>query len=116
MHELAVTRSILKIVLDNTEKNGSSRVRKIFLQIGELRNLEEDWIQHYFDQISKGTPAEKAKIHVNKVPVVFKCKTCNKEFSASFREERKILCSHCQSFEYDLLSGREFIIEKIEVE
>ena len=116
MHELAVTRSILKIVLEHTEKNKSSRVRTIFLKIGELRNLEEDWIQRYFDQISKGSPAENAKIHVTQVPVVFICKLCNKEFSAAFRDDTKILCPHCNGFEYDLLSGREFIIEKVEVE
>jgi hydrogenase nickel incorporation protein HypA/HybF len=115
MHELAVTRSILKLVLDHAEKNGGHTVRKIFLKIGEMRTLEEDWIQRYFDQISKGSPAENAKIIVIKVPVVFLCKICNKEFSANFREDRKILCSHCNSFEYDLLSGRELLIEKIEV-
>ena len=116
MHELAVTRSILKIVLDHTEKSGALKVRQIFLRIGEMRNLEEDWIQRYFNQISKGSHAENAIIHFIKVPVVFICKLCNKEFFASFREDKKILCSHCNSFEYDLLSGREFIIEKIEVE
>jgi hydrogenase nickel incorporation protein HypA/HybF len=116
MHELAVTRSILKIVLDHTEKNGGKRVRKIFLQIGEIRNLEEEWIQRYFDKISTGSLAENAEIKVIKVPVVFLCKICKNEFSASFREEKKILCSHCNSFEYDLLTGREFIIEKIEIE
>ena len=116
MHELAVTRSILKIVLDHAEKNGALKVRQIYLKIGEMRNLEEEWIQRYFDQISKGTNAENAIIHVIKVPVVFTCKICKNEFAANLMEDKKILCSHCNSFEYDLLSGREFIIEKIEIE
>jgi hydrogenase nickel incorporation protein HypA/HybF len=116
MHELAVSRSILQIVLDHTGKNGAHKVRKIFLKIGEMRNLEEDWIQRYFNQISKGSNAENAIIHVIKVPVVFICKICHKEFYASFKEDRKILCSHCNGFDYDLLSGREFIIDKIDVE
>ena len=58
MHELAVTKSILQLVLDETEKNQAKEILKIQLVIGEMRNLEEEWIQRYFDYISKGTIAE----------------------------------------------------------
>jgi hydrogenase nickel incorporation protein HypA/HybF len=115
MHELAVTKSILKLVLEQAAQNGGKEVLKIYLLIGEMRNLEEDWIQRYFDYISDGTIAEKAVIKVNKVPVMFQCKICGCQFTADYREDKKILCSHCNSFEYDLLSGRELIIEKMEL-
>jgi hydrogenase nickel incorporation protein HypA/HybF len=115
MHELAVTKSILKLVLDHTTRHGGTQVLKIHLVIGEMRNLEEDWIQHYFDYISKGTPAEKAVIKVKKVPVGFLCSSCGKNFAADVRQEQKILCPYCNSFEYDLATGRELIVEKVEV-
>jgi hydrogenase nickel incorporation protein HypA/HybF len=115
MHELAVTKSILKLVLDHTAQNRGTQVLSIHLVIGEMRNLEEDWVQRYFDYISKGTPAEKAVIKVTKVPVGCLCSTCGKHFTADFKQEQKILCPHCNSFEYDLVAGRELIVEKIEV-
>jgi hydrogenase nickel incorporation protein HypA/HybF len=116
MHELAVTKSILKLALEHTVQHGGSRVISIRLAIGEMRNLEEDWIQRYFDYISKGTAAEKAVIKVRKIPVVFLCKDCRQEFTANLKEDKKMLCSHCGSFEYDLLTGRELIVEQLEVQ
>jgi len=115
MHELAVTKSILKLALEHTARNGSGEIVSIHLAIGEMRNMEEEWLQRYFEHISKGTVAGRAVIKVRKIPVVFLCKKCGKEFTANFKEDKKILCPHCGSFEYDLLTGRELIIEQLEV-
>jgi len=115
MHELAVTKSILKLALEHTHQNHGECVISIFLIIGEMRNLEQDWIQRYFDYISKETAAEGAVINVKKVPVIFLCKSCEKQFTTNLKEDKKILCPHCSSFEYDLVSGREFIVEKLEI-
>jgi len=115
MHELAVTKSILKIAVDQAEQNGGTLVLSIYLIIGEMRNLEEDWIQRYFDYISQGTPAENAVIKVRKVPVFFLCKACGRQFTGNLKENKKLLCPHCSSFEYDLVSGRELIVEKVEI-
>jgi hydrogenase nickel incorporation protein HypA/HybF len=115
MHELAVTKSILKVALDHTAQHGGKQVLSIHLRIGEMRNLEQDWIQRYFDYISQGTPAEKAVIKVAKVPVEFRCQACERAFTANFHAEQKILCAHCGSFEYDLVSGRELVVEKVEI-
>jgi hydrogenase nickel incorporation protein HypA/HybF len=115
MHELAVTKSILKIALDTADQNGGNEILSIRLAIGEMRNLEEEWIQRYFDYISKGTKAEKAVIKVRKIPVVFLCKGCGRQFHGNLKEDGKLLCSHCGSFEYDLFTGRELIVEQLEV-
>lgn len=115
MHELAVTKSILKLVLDHAAEHGATQVLSIELVIGEMRNLEQEWIQRYFDFISKGTAAEKAIIKVRKVPVDFLCSMCKRHFTADIKQERQILCPHCNSFDYDLVTGRELIVEKVEV-
>lgn len=114
MHELAVTKSILKLALDHAAQHGAQRVLAIHLLIGEMRNLEEDWIQRYFDYISNGTAAEHAVIKVKKVPVVFRCKSCQQTFTPNLKEDKPMLCTHCGSFEYDLVSGRELVVEQLE--
>jgi hydrogenase nickel incorporation protein HypA/HybF len=115
VHELAVTKSILKLVLDHAAQHGGREVLRIRLAVGEMRNLEEDWIQRYFDRISRGTPAEHAVIQVRKVPVAFLCKACGKQFTANLREDKKLVCAHCASFSYDLVSGRELTVETVEI-
>ncbi|UWG95911.1 hydrogenase maturation nickel metallochaperone HypA [Dehalobacter sp. DCM] len=115
MHELAVSKSILSLVLKNAEQKKANKVLAIYLAIGEMRKLEQDWLQRYFDYISKGTIAEGVHIEVKKVPVVFECKLCGKEFSVNLHEDKKLLCPFCDGFEYTLLSGRELLVEKMEV-
>ena len=115
MHELAVTKSILRLVLNAAGDIKASKVQAIYLTVGEMRNLEEDWIQRYFDYISKNTIAEGARIKVKKIPVVFSCKQCGKEFTANIHEDKMTVCPHCSSEDYSLLSGRELIVENMEV-
>ena len=115
MHELAVTKSILKLVLDHAAQHQAVQVLSIDLVIGEMRNLEQDWIQRYFDYISRGTPSEGAQIRVRKVPLDFLCVSCGQHFTADVHQEQRILCPHCGGFEYDLYAGRELIVEKVEV-
>lgn len=115
MHELAVTKSILKLVLNQVELHDGKEVVKIHLVIGEMRNLEEEWLQRYFDYIAKGTPAAGAVIQVTKKPVRFACKACGNTFGANLHADQKLVCSHCGSFEYDLASGRELLVEQVEI-
>ena len=61
MHELPITESILKIVLKHAETNSVRKVMSINLQIGKLSDLEDEWIQRYFDYLSKGTVARRGK-------------------------------------------------------
>ena len=53
MHELSITESILKIVLKHAQKSGIQKVMTIHLRIGKLSDLEDEWIQRYFDYLSK---------------------------------------------------------------
>ncbi|MCJ7747981.1 MAG: hydrogenase maturation nickel metallochaperone HypA, partial [Desulfobacterales bacterium] len=54
MHELPITESILNIVLKHAEMNSVRKVMAIHLKVGKLSDLEDDWIQRYFDYLSKG--------------------------------------------------------------
>ena len=114
IHELAVTESLLKIVLKHAEENGATRVLSIHLQVGELRDLTEEWIQRYFDYLSEGTSAEGGKIIMTGIPVTFKCGDCAHTFSADIRQNN-LRCPACGQENCELVAGNEFLIESIEV-
>jgi hydrogenase nickel incorporation protein HypA/HybF len=114
IHELAVTESLLKIVLKHAEENGANRVLSIQLQVGELRDLTEEWMQRYFDYLSEGTPAEGGKILMTRIPVAFRCEACAHTFSADIRQSN-LLCPACGHERCELIAGNEFLIESIGV-
>ena len=114
MHELSITQDVVKIVLEHAEKNGAQKVLSVNLRVGELRDVVEEWMQRFFDYLSKGTLAEGAKLKIERLPVIFSC-SCGETFSANIKEKRDITCPRCEGRDVTLISGREFEIIGIEV-
>ena len=112
MHELAVTEDILKIALEEADKNQASRVSDIFLTIGRLSSIVDDSVQFYWDHISKDTLCEGATLHFNRPPAVFKCNKCGQEFEVT---EDLLPCPVCNSFDLEVLSGNEMQVDQIEI-
>ncbi len=42
MHEMSVAQSILKIVLNEANKNGAAKVKTVRIRAGELRGIVRD--------------------------------------------------------------------------
>lgn len=113
MHELSVTEGILKICLDEGEKNKIQKINKINIVVGELTDLIPSCITYYFNIVSKGTIAEEAEIVINKSSVVIKCFNCGFEGQLA---KGKYLCPKCNSDDYKITKGKEFYIDTMEVE
>jgi hydrogenase nickel incorporation protein HypA/HybF len=112
MHELSVTESILKIVLQSAQENDAEEVTDINLTIGTLSSIIDDSVQFYWDHISKGTIAQNAKLHFNRVLATLKCRDCGLEYKL---DEELIPCPACNSINLEIISGEEFQIDHIEI-
>jgi hydrogenase nickel incorporation protein HypA/HybF len=114
MHELSVTQSILEIALDYATRGQATQIVEIHLQIGEVSDFDDEWIQRYFDFVSKGTIAEGARLRISRVPARMQCDQCSFIFPLD-KSIWNTQCPSCQSKETHLLSGREFRVESLEV-
>lgn len=115
MHELQITERILDIVLKHAGANDVSKVARIHLRIGALSDLEDEWIQHYFNYLSRGTVAEDAQLAIKHAPAVLRCRSCGASFDATREELGKVNCPECEDTDLELVSGREYLIENMEV-
>ena len=115
MHELPITESILKIVLKHAANSGARSVAVIRLQIGKLSDIEDDWIQRYFDYLSKGTVAEGALLKIERMPIRVQCTACSTAYEAELAEMEGLVCPGCGDKGKTLLSGREYYIKEREV-
>ncbi len=115
MHELPVTERILDVVKAHAERNNVQKVVSINLRVGELSDLEDEWIQNYFDYLSKDTVAEGAKLKIERVPVVMECEDCSNSFQVNIKEMKEIQCPECDSKKCTLTSGKEYYIKDMEV-
>ncbi|MDY6794356.1 MAG: hydrogenase maturation nickel metallochaperone HypA [Actinomycetota bacterium] len=113
MHELSVTESIAAICLKHGQRNGAKRILKVNLKLGELTGIVDYYVAFYWDMVTKDTIAEGAELNFEKIPVRAYCPKCDREFEV---EEYDLSCHECGDSETELISGREFSVESIEVE
>lgn len=115
MHELSVVDGILKVVLRHAAVNKVEKVVAVNLRIGDLTDLVDEWVQRYFDFLSKDTIAAGAMLNIERSPVILHCESCGKDFPVQLRETKKFICPACGGESCSLISGREFYIKNIEV-
>lgn len=113
MHELPVTENILEIALRHAKQANASRIKDIFIVIGQLSSIVDDSIQFYWDIISKDTIAENANLHFKRIPVQLLCLDCSIVYSP---QDENLACIACKSKNIKIISGREFYLESIEIE
>lgn len=115
MHELQITERILNVVLQRAAGRDVSRIVRIHLTVGELSDLEDEWIQHYFNYLSRGTLAEHAQLAITRAPIVVQCTVCSRSFPTQRDELGNATCPDCGAARLELVSGREYVIENMEV-
>lgn len=109
MHELAITENIVAIAL---EASRHRQVKVITLMIGELSGVEQEAVGFCFPIVAKGTAAEGARLEIIRVPAIIRCLAC----SAEFPPNDDWACPVCAALGGEVLGGREFYVESIEVE
>jgi len=113
MHELSITEQIADIAIKHGEKNNASKITDLYLVIGELSTVIDDSVQFYWDMITENTICEGAKLHFKRIPAIFRCGDCKKEYSLVRGELRP--CPYCESSQMDIIQGKEFHLDSINI-
>lgn len=112
MHELSITEHILEYAMEEAQKQNASRILAIRLRIGSFSGVVPECIQMYCDLLAEGTMAEGVQIEAAVIPTKVCCRECGKESEIT---PHSLCCPHCGSLKLQRLSGREFLIESLEV-
>ncbi len=114
MHELPVMEQVLKLVLKHAASNGVNQVLGVQMEVGALSDLEEEWMQRYFDHLSTGSVAEGARLKVERLPARMECAGCGAVFSPDLQSRDRLSCPECESPNCRLVSGREYRVVNLE--
>jgi hydrogenase nickel incorporation protein HypA/HybF len=113
MHEMSIAQSILKIALNEAQKNGARKLRVVRIRAGALRGIVPEQLSFFFQFITKDTPAEGASLDVETVPIKGKCKPCEHVFMV---QNFEFVCPQCKSKDVDVVEGMELAVKEIEIE
>jgi len=102
-------------VLRHAAQHDVRKVVRIHLRVGELSDLVDEWIQHYFNYLSRGTLAADAKLAIVRAPIVLRCTACDESFEVEKDKLGAAACPNCADSKLELVSGRGYFIENMEV-
>jgi len=104
---------MLDLVLAEADRAGAKKVEGVNLVLGEMTGVVGDCVRFYFDFLSKGTPAEGASLSFRVVPTTAHCRVCDRRFAV---REFDWTCPRCHGNNIEVVSGKELMVESIEVE
>ena len=114
MHELSLAQGIVQLLEEQAKAQGFSRVRRVFLEIGELAGVEVESLLFGLDVVMRGTLAEGAAIEVSRPEGQGWCLACGAEsIKVHSRAEG---CPHCGSYQVQVTGGDALRVSELEVD
>lgn len=110
MHELGVIIKVIKTVEAFAMKNGVEKIDTLVIQIGELSSMIPKYIEACYPAAVDGTIMEDTKLVIEVLPGNGRCNKCQKVFNL-IQNNRQ--CPDCGGSDWEVLSGREFLIKEI---
>lgn len=112
MRELQALQPILARTLLKAGES-QKRVRSLLLALGELSELDQNSLLGCWDEISRGTAAERAELRFRVIKSEVQCMAC---FMRYHPTDGKIHCPYCGSYGAKVISGEEFYLEAVELD
>ena len=112
MHEMALVDGIMKIAIEQLEKNNLKRLTKIKLFVGEYSGAVPDALKFAFMATVAGSIHENAVMEIDEISGQAQCRFCGAEFSY----EAGMACPECEGIAPKITKGDELLIDYLEAE
>lgn len=113
MHEFSLCEGIIDTVTTQARQQGFNRVRRVWLEIGELANVELEALRFAFEIVRQGTTAAEAELDIITVPGRAHCLDCAQTVAV---QQHFDPCPFCGGYQWRLVSGTELRIKELEVD
>ncbi len=114
MHEMSLTEGVVRILEDQAATHGFTRVKTIWLEIGELSTVVPESMEFCFGAVAKGSPlTEGARLEIIRIPGTAWCMDCSGSVVVASRID---LCPQCGGAKLAVTTGEEMRIKELEVE
>jgi len=112
MHEMSIAQHIVELVENILSEHPGQTCRSVHLKIGELTAVVPESLTFAYQALTEDTPLASSSLTIESLPILAKCRDCNKVFSV---QDFEFLCPHCSSHAIDIKQGEELHIEKLEL-
>jgi len=113
MHEMSLAENMLQIIKDAAQQQGFTRVKTVWLEIGQLACVEQESLRFGFDVVTRGSIAEDARLEIIETAGQGRCEKCSQSFLLAALYEA---CPECGSYDIKVTGGDGMRVKELEVE
>ena len=113
MHEMSIAEGVLQLIEDAARREGFSRVKTLWVEIGALSGVEPEALAFCFDAVTRGSLAEGAQLEIIHVPGTGFCLDCGRETPLAAVYDA---CAHCGAAPVRVTGGTEMRVKELEVD
>lgn len=113
MHEMSIAESVLQIIEDKARVEGFSRVKAVWLEVGQLASVEKESLRFCFDVVTRNSVAQDARLEIIETAGHGWCMECASNVPVTARYEP---CPNCGNFQIEVTGGEEMRVKELEVE
>ena len=115
MHEASIAMAAIDQAIAAAREHHATRITRIELEVGVLREIVLDAMAMAFEACSIGTIAEGARLELREEPARVRCRRCGSEFAPDI-EAHSFACGSCGAADAEMLAGNEILLRSIECE
>ena len=113
MHEMSLAEGILQIVEEAAQAEGSSKVKAVWLEIGQLASVEVEALRFCFDAVTRDSVASEARLEIVEIPGQGWCMQCSRNVPVAALYDP---CPICGSHQIQVTGGEEMRVRELEIE
>ena len=113
MHEMSLAEDVLQIIEHAAGEQEFTRVKSVWLEIGQLACVEQESLRFYFEVVTRDSIAQQAQLQIIDIAGYGCCNQCANEMPlASIYDS----CSKCGNYDIRIIRGDEMRVKELEVE
>lgn len=113
MHEMSIAESIAQIAEEAIQHEGNARVRRVFVEIGQLSAVEVEALLFCWDAVTREGRIAGACLEILRPVGQAWCLMCSQTVELPALYEP---CPRCGSFQVQVTGGTDMRVKEIEVE
>ena len=113
MHEMSLAESMLQLIEDAAHQQGFTRVKTVWLEIGQLACVEKEAMRFCFDAVMRDSIAQHAKLEIIETAGQGWCEQCVSAVPLAALYEA---CQKCGNYALRVTGGDAMRVKELEVE
>jgi hydrogenase nickel incorporation protein HypA/HybF len=113
MHEMSLAEGVLQLIEDSAKTENFSRVKTVWLEIGQLAGVEVEAMRFCFDAVVRDSIAHDAMLEIIETPGQAWCLHCAEVVHVQALFDA---CPKCGSHQVQVTGGNEMRVKELDVE